>query len=184
MAAEPAFDRFDRAAAALRIETPRLVLRLFDAGDLDAYAAMTADPEAMRFIGSGATLARADAWRQLAMFVGHWRLRGHGMWAIERRDTGALIGRAGFLEPEGWPGCELAWLLDRASWGQGYATEAARAALAFGFERLGLGRVISLIYPDNLRSIRVAERLGQHFDGEIDAFGARVRLYSVRRAVR
>lgn len=159
------------------VETPRLVLRAFRLADLDAYAAMCADEEVMRFIGAGGAVQRDVAWRHLALFLGSWSLVGHGMWAIERRGDGALIGRAGFLDPEGWPGCELAWLLARDAWGQGYAFEAARAALDCGRRQLGLDALISLIRPDNRRSIALAERLGARDTGPIDFMGASARLY-------
>jgi RimJ/RimL family protein N-acetyltransferase len=99
------------------------------------------------------------------------------MWAVERRSDGALIGRVGFLDPEGWPGCELGWLLARDTWGQGYALESARAALDHGRRELGLGELISLIRPDNQRSIVLAERLGAQRSGPIDFLGAITWLY-------
>ena len=153
------------------LETPRLVLRGFRLNDLDAYAAMCADEEVMRYIGSGGTVGRDVAWRHMALFLGSFALLGYGMWAVERRSDGALIGRAGFLDPEGWPGCELGWLLAREAWGQGYALEAARAALQFGRRERGLRGVISLIRPDNQRSIALAERLGARNNGPIDFMG-------------
>lgn len=159
------------------VETPRLLLRRFRLADLDAYAAMCADEEVMRYIGSGGTVERDVAWRHLALFLGSWALVGHGMWAIERRSDGALIGRAGYLDPEGWPGCELGWLLARDAWGQGYAFEAAQAALDFGRRELGLSDVISLIRPDNARSVALAERLGARDTGPIEFMGNTALLY-------
>lgn len=159
------------------VETARLALRAFRLSDLDAYAAMCADEEVMRHIGSGGAVGRDVAWRQMALFLGSWSLVGHGMWAIERRADGALIGRTGFLDPEGWPGCELGWLLARDAWGQGYALEATQAARAFGRRELGLGELISLIRPDNQRSIALAVRLGAHDTGPIDFMGSHARLY-------
>ena len=112
------------------LDTERLVLRQFEERDLDAYAAMSADAEVMRYIGQGGPIGRDAAWGQLAFFLGHWALRGYGMWALELRASGRLIGRAGFINPEGWPGLELGWLLARDAWGCGYAAEACAAALA------------------------------------------------------
>jgi len=159
------------------VETPRLLLRAFRLADLDAYAAMCADEEVMRHIGSGGAVGRDVAWRHLALFLGSWALVGHGMWAVERRSDGALIGRAGFLDPEGWPGCELGWLLARETWGKGYAFEAAQAALACGRRVLGLSDVISLIRPDNARSIALAERMGASNAGPIEFLGHSALLY-------
>jgi RimJ/RimL family protein N-acetyltransferase len=163
------------------LETPRLLLRQFRASDLDAYAEMSADPEVMRYIGTGVTLTRAEAWRSMAAMLGHWQLLGYGMWAIEERSSGAFIGRAGFLDPPGWPGFELGWLLGRPHWGKGYATEAARAALAYAFDALGRDRVISLIREENGRSVRVAERLGAKYAGDLELLGARARVYETLR---
>ena len=133
------------------------MLRALREDDLDAYAAMTADPEVMRYVGQGVPLDRGGAWRQLAMFLGGWALHGFGQWGVERRADGVLLGSAGLWCPPGWPGVELGWLLAREHWGHGYATEAARAVL----DRVGPGvRLVSLIHPDNARSIRVARKLG------------------------
>lgn len=159
------------------LDTPRLTLRAFRLDDLDAYAAMCADEEVMRHIGSGGAVGRDVAWRQLAFFLGSWALVGHGMWALQRRSDGVLIGRVGFLDPAGWPGCELAWLLARDAWGQGYAFEAARAALEHGRHAHGLRELISLIRPDNTRSIALAERLGARSDGPIEFLGSSALLY-------
>jgi RimJ/RimL family protein N-acetyltransferase len=163
------------------LETQRLVLRQFRGDDLDAYAAMSADPEVMRHIGPGKPLRREEAWRSIAGMLGHWQLLGYGMWALERKSDGALVGRAGFLNPPGWPGFEIGWMVGREHWGQGYATEAARAALELAFGELGRERVISLIRPGNARSIRVAEKLGERLAGEVELMGARALVYEVRR---
>lgn len=159
------------------LSTARLRLRPFTLADLDAYAAMCADAEVMRHIGAGGPVGRDVAWRHLAMFLGEWALHGHGMWALERRSDRALIGRVGFLDPEGWPGCELAWLLARDAWGQGYAFEAASAAKAFGRDALGLGALVSLVRPDNARSIRLAERLGATAGAPVDFLGGPTLLF-------
>jgi RimJ/RimL family protein N-acetyltransferase len=139
-----------------RLRTERLLLREWRDDDLDAHAAMAADPEVMRFIG--APLDRAGAWRQMAVHAGHWALRGYGNWVVEA--DGRMIGRAGLWNPEGWPGLELGWKLARSAWGKGYATEAARAAMEWAWRELRAPGLISVIRPENTRSIRVAERLG------------------------
>jgi RimJ/RimL family protein N-acetyltransferase len=164
------------------LETERLRLRPFRAEDLDAYAALCADPEVMRYVGDRGALSREDAWRQMAMLAGHWQLRGFGMWAVEERSTGAFVGRVGLHYPEGWPDREVAWALARAYWGRGYAFEAARAALDEAFGRLGWSRAISLIDPANARSVRLAERLGELPEGEATVRGHRVSVYALPRS--
>lgn len=87
----------------------------------------------------------------------------------------------GFLDPPGWPGFELGWVLAREHWGKGYAIEGARACLDYAFGPLGRDRVISLIRPANERSIRVAERLGERLAGEVDLLGSKALVYERRR---
>jgi RimJ/RimL family protein N-acetyltransferase len=160
-----------------RLTTPRLVLRGFKESDLEAYAEMMADPQVTRYLGDGRPLPRSEAWRQLAFLVGHWALRGFGVWAVEEREGGTLVGRIGCLEPEGWPGFEVAYTLARPFWGRGYAREGAQAALAFARDTLGREEIISIIRPANVASIRVAESLGAEHDRDVEFFGAPSRVY-------
>lgn len=159
-------------------ETARLRLRLFAERDLDALAAMYADAGAMRHIGEGRTFSRDETWRAIASMLGHWALRGYGMWALELKATGETIGRAGFIDPAGWPEFELGWQVAREHWGRGYAPEAAGFALGYARSRLGRRRVASLIRPDNAPSIRVAEKIGMRPDGEITLLGGPVLRYA------
>jgi RimJ/RimL family protein N-acetyltransferase len=160
------------------LQTERLILRHFRAADIDAYASMCADADVMRYLSaSGSVLSRGDAWRQMAMFVGHWELRGCGTWAVEEREGHRFVGRVGLHFPEGWPDRELGWTLCRAFWGRGLATEAARAAADHAFRRLGWTHVISLIAPGNTRSIRVAERLGSRPTGRVAERGVEHLVY-------
>jgi len=159
------------------LTTPRLRLRPFAERDLDAYADMCADPEVMRYIGAGGPVDADVAWRQMALFLGEWSLHGYGMWAVDELASGRMIGRVGFLNPHGWPGCEVGWLLARDAWGHGYAHEAARAAIAYGREHLGIGELVSLIRPDNRRSIVLAERLGATLERKMEFMDAPVLLY-------
>jgi RimJ/RimL family protein N-acetyltransferase len=126
-------------------------------------------------------LNREQAWRHLAFLMGHWELRGYGTWAVEQRETGAFLGRIGFADPEGWPGCELAWALARRWWGHGFATEGARAALAHAFTHLNKDRIISLIRAENRNSIRVAERLGESLQGQTEVMGNEYLIYGIDR---
>jgi RimJ/RimL family protein N-acetyltransferase len=167
--------------AVLSLDTPRLRLRQFSDADLNDYAALCADAEVVRYLGDGRPLSREDAWRQMAMLVGHWTLRGYGMWAIEELASGAFVGRVGLHCPEGWPEAEVAWALARGYWGRGYAFEAATAALRIAFNTLGWPRAISLIAPSNLRSIRLAGRLGERFERNLVVRGHEVSLYAVER---
>ena len=148
------------------LETERLLLRPWrPAEDLDALAAINADPDVMRFVAPNRPLSRAETAGQLERFVAHWERHRFGLWAVVPRDgDGRAIGFAGlaipsFL-PQILPAVEVGWRLESGCWGRGYATEAARASVAFGFERLGLRSIVCVIEPGNARSLRVAEKLG------------------------
>jgi RimJ/RimL family protein N-acetyltransferase len=148
------------------LKTERLLLRPWRAAaDLDALAAMNADAEVMRWVAPNRPLSRAESADLLDRIVRHWDEHGFGLWAVEPRDGEAgCIGFAGLAIPSFLPAVlpavEVGWRLAPAWWGRGYATEAARASVDFGFARLGLRRIVSVIEEHNARSLAVAERLG------------------------
>ncbi|HTU55593.1 MAG TPA: GNAT family N-acetyltransferase [Acetobacteraceae bacterium] len=142
------------------LTTDRLRLRAFRAGDLDAYSAMQANPEVMRYLVTGRISTPVEVWRTMATSLGQWALRGYGMWACEKIAGGVFIGSVGIFQPLDWPEPEIAYSLDRPFWGQGFATEAAVAARDWLFDRFPVPRAASFIRPDNHASKRVAERLG------------------------
>ncbi|MGA2928819.1 MAG: GNAT family N-acetyltransferase [Solirubrobacteraceae bacterium] len=161
------------------MQTARTVMRGWREGDLDAYAAMSADPEVTRFIGGLAD--RQQAWRAMATHLGHWALRGYGLWAVQRTSDQLLLGRVGLWQPEGWPGLEVGWQLRRSAWGHGYAQETARAAIDWAWAALDTPRLISLIDPRNTASIRVAERLGMRPVGVDVVRGEPVTMWGIQR---
>jgi RimJ/RimL family protein N-acetyltransferase len=164
----------------VRLETERLILRMWRNEDFEAYARICADAEVMRYLG-GKTFTPLEAWRHMAFLVGHWHLLGYGHWAVEEKASGDVIGRLGFLNPEGWPGFEIGWTLAREHWGKGYAVEGARRALEYAFTELDRDHVISLIHPENRASIKVAERLGEKLEGETELLGIDVLVYGIDR---
>jgi RimJ/RimL family protein N-acetyltransferase len=141
-----------------RIETGRLLLRLPRIEDFDLYAELHADEEAARHIGGA--LLRAPAWRKFLQMPGAWAMQGYAMFSVVEKASGRWIGQAGPWQPEGWPGTEVGWAFHRASWGKGYATEAATAAIDWAFANLGWSEVIHSIAPENLASQALARRLG------------------------
>lgn len=164
------------------LETQRLRLRPFRRTDIDDYAALNADPEVLHYLGGGMEpWDRGRSWRHMAFLMGHWQLGDAGMWVVEQKKNREFVGVVGFSEPAGWPGFELAWILARRSWGHGYATEAARAALDHAFTVLDKDRVISLIHPENQASIRVAERIGERFLERIIHLGRDMLCYGIDR---
>jgi RimJ/RimL family protein N-acetyltransferase len=148
------------------VETERLLLRPWrPAEDLDAVAAMNADPAVMRWVAPNRPLSRAESEELLDRFVRHWDEHGFGLWAVVPRDGSTVcVGFAGLAIPSFLPAVlpavEVGWRLAPQWWGRGYATEAARASLEFGFRRLGLRAVVSIIDERNERSLAVAGRLG------------------------
>lgn len=163
------------------IETQRLVLRPFSEADVEPYFALLQDPDVMRFVGDRRVPTLQETWRAVAALIGHWVLRGYGQWAIVERETTELVGRTGIINPIDWPGPEVGYLLGRRWWGHGYATEAAGAAMGWGFRTLSFDRLISLIDPANAPSIAVAGRLGETLRGEVDLWGNRVLVYGIDR---
>lgn len=145
------------------IETSRLRLRGWKASDANALAKINSDSDFVKYLGNGETLNASDSWRVLAMFSGHWQLKGFGLWLVEKKDSGEFLGRAGLWEPEGWPGIEIGWGICPRCWGKGYASEAAQAAMEWAFDELKIDSLISIIHPENYASKRVAEKLGETF---------------------
>jgi RimJ/RimL family protein N-acetyltransferase len=143
---------------ALHLDTPRLLLRLPRAEDLDAWAAMMEDEEAARFIGG--VMPRAVSWRALMTMIGAWHAQGYAMFSVIEKSTGRWVGRVGPWQPDGWPGTEVGWAITRECWGRGYATEAAIATTTWAFDHLGWSNVIHCIDPANIASQMVARKLG------------------------
>jgi len=147
------------------LHTERLTLRPWTLDDFEDFAAMSADPAVMQFLAiDGKPLSRFGAWQSFSGIVGHWTLRGYGLFAVVERATGRFVGRAGPWYPEGWPDFEIGWTLRSEFWGRGYATEAAKRCIAYAFTELERTHLVSLILPENLRSIGVAGRLGERLE--------------------
>jgi RimJ/RimL family protein N-acetyltransferase len=158
-----------------RLTTSRLHLRELQTGDFEAYARFMEDPVATRYL-SGAIDRRA-AWRLFASSTGLWMLTGSGWWAVELRATGEMVGFVGafFRETTLHLGrdadLEVGWSVFPRFWRNGYATEAARAALAFGFERFDIRRAIAHLDPLNVGSAGVCKAIGMTYDAEVDFYG-------------
>jgi len=149
------------------LTTDRLVLRPLRESDLEALAAIYADPQVMRFLGGPRT--REDARTGLGWMIAAHHEQGFGLWATTLRVDGTLIGRCGILVQDvaGHTEHEIAYLLGSQWWGRGYATEAAAAIRDHARAELGLGRLISLIDPENEPSKAVATRIGMEHERDI-----------------
>lgn len=159
-----------------RLETDRLVLRMFREEDWQAMHAHYADPVCTRHT-LGRTLSEGESWRMTAALAGHWLLRGYGPYAVERKADGAMVGTVGLWHPVDFPEREIKWAVHPAHWGQGYASEAARAVQCMAAETCPGKPPISFIHRDNEGSIRVALAVGAVLEDEVDFRGGRFRIY-------
>jgi len=147
------------------VYSERLILRGHQVADLAECALMWADPQVTRFIG-GRPFTVEEVWARLLRYVGHWALLGFGYWVVEERATGRFVGEVGFadyqrsIEPSLADTPEIGWVLAPGAQGQGFATEAVRAAVAWADSHFPAGRTVCLIDVANLPSIRVAEKCG------------------------
>jgi len=167
--------RAERAAATPPLRTERLELRRFTAADLEPLLDVFGDPAVMRFVGEERRPLRADGVRALvAAADAHWDEHGFGLLAVVERATGRVVGEAGLQLLEAGPDIELGYTLARAAWSRGYATEAARAVLRWGFAGLRLHRVVAVADPANAASLQVLDKLGMARLGMRDCYGARM----------
>lgn len=148
------------------LTTDRLVLRRWRDGDREPFAALNGDPEVMEFFVATMTREQSDAF--VEVIEAGITERGHGMWAVELAETGEFIGCAGLLyqtfDAHFTPAFEIAYRFARSAWGHGYATEAAKAAVAYAFEEVGLTEIVSMTAVLNTRSQAVMGRLGMSHD--------------------
>ncbi|WP_374300126.1 GNAT family N-acetyltransferase [Ferrovibrio sp.] len=153
-----------------RIETERLVLRRFAGADWETLARFYGDDTVMRHMLPGRGLPRAEAAERaksnIHNFNDHWERRGYGVWAVEDRASGRLLGQCGLRWIAEAEQTELLYLFSKTVWGRGLATEAGRAALQYAFEAHGLDKLIALTAPGNKASQRVLGKLGFRYDGE------------------
>jgi RimJ/RimL family protein N-acetyltransferase len=148
------------------LETERLVLRAMVPQDFPAFAAMSADPLVRRYSGDGQPRTEEESWSSFLIIAGHWPMTGYGGWAIEEKGGRRFVGELGFMDRKRDRGADLAgvpemgWGVIPDVFGKGYATEAVKAALAWGRSHFGPARVIALTTEDNVASIRVAQKCG------------------------
>lgn len=176
------------AAIVPRLTTPRLLLRELRATDFEAHAANSADPEAMKYMSG--TVDRRHAWRVLAALTGAWLLTGAGWWGIEVVATGELVGTVGAFFRETTLGLgagadiELGWSVYRPYWRRGYASEAARAALAWAFATHDAPRAVAHLVEANAASAGVCKAIGMTYDGQVDLYGEPCARYAMAAPLR
>jgi RimJ/RimL family protein N-acetyltransferase len=151
------------------IRTERLLLRRWRDADREPFAALNADPQVREHFQGTISRERSDAF--VDAIEAHWEEHGWGLWAVEVEGGAPFIGHTGLWPADyvtGMPMVEVGWRLAREHWGHGFATEAAREALRFGFDEVGLGEIVSFTVPQNVRSVRVMERIGLVRDAASD----------------
>lgn len=165
------------------VETERLILRPLTPADLDAYqAAVYGDAEVMRYLPGGQPRPIERTAQLIAFFDEHWKAHGFSAWAVVEKASGELIGHAGLLYIGDTGAVELMYALAKSAWGKGYATEAARAALQFGFETVKLDEIHALAFAENTASQQVMRKLGMIYQGATDRFhSARLEWYLMTR---
>jgi RimJ/RimL family protein N-acetyltransferase len=151
------------------LETERLILRGWHATDLEPFARFYSDGELSHFVGG--PLDYGSVWRLLATEIGHWILRGYGMWVIEEKGGSPFAGYCGLWEPGDWPELEIGWIFNREFHGKGYATEAALRVREYAYGELKRNTLVSYIDPENEASKRVARRLGASYESTIELRG-------------
>lgn len=153
----------------VELETARLRLRQWREEDVDPFHAFYLDPQSAAIYG--ADIKRHDVWRRVATIIGHWQLRGFGLWALEDKASGSFAGYSGLWYPSEFGNVEVGWGLAPAFRGKGLATEAARRARDYGYDVLDVDTLVSYVLPGNMPSKRVAERLGARPAGTFELQG-------------
>lgn len=161
------------------LTTARLTLAPLGDGHLADYTALISQPEVYRYLSSAKAIAAdpaGEARRIIGVAQAQWRERGYGPFAVFETASGRFVGRGGLFWVERIQGVEINYMLDPAAWGKGYATELSRRFLAFGFEELGLERMVATTNPDNTASRQVLLKAGMKADGQRD-FGTHMVNY-------
>ncbi len=180
---DPDRNRAPAADDRFPIETERLLIRPFRPSDAEAIFETWGDPEAMRWIPSGAHPDVETSRQRIGRFIEHQERHGFSLWPVIEKATGRILGDCGLILVE-WkgPDVELAYRFGRAAWSKGYATEAAAASLRYGFDVAGLDQIIAVTHPDHVASRRVMEKNGMQFAGTARLYGMELVRYVRTRA--
>ncbi len=165
-----------------KLETERLYLRPIEKGDLDSLAEIFSDPDVMHYLPAGAPISHDRANVALARWLEHWKKHGYGFWAVLHKLERRMIGYCGLVHLEDGPEIELAYGFHKLYWGQGFATEAGRACLWYGFQKLGLKRIVGITALGNRASQRVLTKLGLQFEKEAIFYNMTCRYYAIEQS--
>ncbi len=162
------------------LETERLVIRLWEDDDAALVAPIYAKPEVMRFIPGGIWSVERTI-RAIARMRELHAENGHGFYPVVVKSLGSVIGHCGLGRLEQTPEIEIAYILDSPHWGRGYASEAARATIAFAFSKLNVSRIVAVAFPENVRSVGVMRSIGMTRVGHAQHFGATLVKYEIEK---
>ena len=163
------------------IETARLRLSAFTLNDLMTFRVMQSDPDVMKYIGDGKPRDEEQVIAWVERNTLRWKQHGLGLWAVTLAGPGTLLGWCGLAMLDGTAEVEVGYGFDKPYWNMGYASEAARASLRFGFGKLNLERIVAVAIPDNIASRCVMEKLGMKYVRQAFHYGADVAYYAVTR---
>jgi [ribosomal protein S5]-alanine N-acetyltransferase len=158
----------------MALTTARLQLDPLAPLDLEPFAELHASTEVTRYLSPARPLSHSESFRLFCQVLGHAQVRGFGYWAVRLRSDARWLGVVGLWFPEGWPGVELGWRFAPDFWGHGYAEEASGAVLDFAHRELHQRELLSIIHCENLRSLRLADKLGMSPWKQLDMAGVPV----------
>jgi RimJ/RimL family protein N-acetyltransferase len=163
------------------IETERLLLRPFSPDDLDAFVSLNADPDVMRYIGDGKPQTKEQTRTRFNAVLDHWKQHGFGLCTVIEKTSGDFVGFCGLKFLDTSDEIEVGYRLAKRFWRRGLATEAARASLEYGFETLGLKRIVAVVQPENAASCRVIEKIGLRYEKDARFYDTDVKYFAITR---
>lgn len=162
-----------------KIETPNLILRPFTEADSGPMHQILSGRDVLRYFPDSSPLNLERVQRMIRNLLEHWQKYGYGLWAVESRANGQLIGRGGLQYIEETDEVEVDFILGNPFWGHGFATEIGKSSLKYGFENLMFDTIVGIVHPGNSASQRVLEKIGMHFTKEKEYFGMACFRYAV-----
>lgn len=159
------------------VKTDRLIIRPWEKSDIEPYSKIVADPRVMQHIGAGKTLNYTDAEKYIHNCIKNYEEHGWSRFAVELKENNELIGFCGFSIYNNE--LDFGWRYAHSYWNKGYGTEAAKAVLHIGINGFKFPRIVCIVYPENLMSIRIIEKLGMTFEKEFNLKGKRVKQYVI-----
>ena len=162
-----------------KLQTERLRLRMFEPTDLDAAYFLFKDREVQKYLSPTNQRSREQMAVTLQKLVGRWKERGFGIWCVTELENSRMIGYCGFQCFDKTPELELVFAFSKSFWGNGFATESAKACLKYGFENLGIEKIYAATHPENIASQKVLEKIGMDFEAESPHYQMELKIYSI-----